>query len=335
MAQQLPTNTIYNSKLWITKDFDHVLLRSKLGYSDGTRGVSTIPISIRPAAFGAATFEFSFEEGIPVFSNIQGLGGEVPGDQTVPRAEAWAATVLMTRIHPNGVARLGIDASYVTNGAHNRTRLEKGMNGDLWGLFFALLDLRSSEVDCHKVSSHIEGVGLKAVEWGHAELIDLIGNALADEAAELTAKLLRPSTEANKQANELDKLAFNICVRIGFIQARLWDLFGNAPIHDAPTVNDEAPITNQAALEALIGEMKKNGHVLERKLRGPRGAQIAAELDFDPNKSREENRQAASQAIRSQAGLFWTICQKFRRQEGFRKLSKPCVPIQKPENLVT
>ena len=93
------------------------------------------------------------------------------------------------------------------------------MNGDLWVLFLAMLDLRSSEVDLHKVSSHIEGVGVKPVMWGHAELIDIIGNALADEAADLAAKLLRPNVEANNEANELDKLAFNICIRTGFVQA--------------------------------------------------------------------------------------------------------------------
>ena len=80
-----------------------------------------------------------------------------------------------------------------------------------------MLDLRSSEVDLHKVSSHIEGICLKAVQWGHAELIDIIRNAFADEAAELTAKLLRPNTDANNEALELDKLTFNICVNIGFV----------------------------------------------------------------------------------------------------------------------
>ena len=95
-----------------------------------------------------------------------------------------------------------------------------------------MLDLRSSEVDLHKLTSHIEGVGLKAVQWGHAELIDIIGNALADEAVELTAKLLRPNTDTNNEAFELGKLTFNICVNIGFVQARLWELFADAPMYE-------------------------------------------------------------------------------------------------------
>ena len=44
--------------LWSTKNFDAVLAESKLGYSDGTRGVGKVPICIRPAAWGAITFKY-------------------------------------------------------------------------------------------------------------------------------------------------------------------------------------------------------------------------------------------------------------------------------------
>ena len=54
------------------------------------------------------------------------MGGEAPGEQTVPRAEAWAATILLSRIHPNAVARIGIDAAYVVDGIAKRSKLEQG-----------------------------------------------------------------------------------------------------------------------------------------------------------------------------------------------------------------
>ena len=96
------------------------------------------------------------------------IGGEALGRQTVPRSELYGAILLITRVHSNVCARLGIDASYVTNGAFNRLRLEKGSNGDLWGIFFAILDLRGGistggEIHFKKVASHIEGSGLKTV----------------------------------------------------------------------------------------------------------------------------------------------------------------------------
>ena len=109
----------------MTDGFDSALAISKLRYSGDTRGERDVPMSIRPAALGAATFEFEIAAGGPRFFNIQSIGGEVPGEQTVPRAEAWAATVLLTRVHFNGLARFGIDAAYVTGGMSRRWRLKE------------------------------------------------------------------------------------------------------------------------------------------------------------------------------------------------------------------
>ena len=91
--------------------------------------------------------------------------------------------------------------------------------------------------------------------WGHAELIDIIGNALADEAAELSAKLLRPNVETNNEANELDKLAFNICIRIGFVQARLWELFSDAPIYEALDATIPLPRTQTEVSESVLNNI--------------------------------------------------------------------------------
>ncbi len=81
---------------------------------------------VRPAAFGAATFHDEVVDGTLHFSNFEGLGGEVLVAQTVPRAEACGATVLLTRIKFNTTARFGIDAAYVTGGVYKRARLETG-----------------------------------------------------------------------------------------------------------------------------------------------------------------------------------------------------------------
>jgi len=81
----------------------------------------------------------------------------------VPRSEAWAATVLVSRVHYNAVARLVIDAAYVTNGISRRPRLERGKHCDIRTLFFALLDRRTAELGFAKVSSHIEEIAVEAV----------------------------------------------------------------------------------------------------------------------------------------------------------------------------
>ena len=91
---------------------------------------------IRPAAFGTATFRYRLDNDQLHFFDIQCLGGEVPGAQTVPRAETWGAIVLLTRINSNVIARLGIDASYVTQGVKKRIKLCKGKMA-IFGVFFS------------------------------------------------------------------------------------------------------------------------------------------------------------------------------------------------------
>ena len=157
---------------------------------------------------------------------------------------------------------------YVTEGAFNRMRLEKGSHGDLWGLFFEFLDLRSGEIDLHKVSSHIEGVGARAVTGGFAELVDIIGNCLADKVAELAVKLLRPPQADIDEAKQMDDIAFSVCIRLGLIQARKWELFGGAPIYEAPTIEPEPPISYDDALKALVAQMQISGHRVERAVWG-------------------------------------------------------------------
>ena len=66
---------IHEAAIWCTPHFDEVLNASRLGYSDGTRGVSEVPMLIRPAAFGAATFRFCNDNGNPHFYDIECLGG--------------------------------------------------------------------------------------------------------------------------------------------------------------------------------------------------------------------------------------------------------------------
>jgi len=50
--------TIADAKIWMTEGFDEVMRKSKIGYSDGTGGQADVPLAIRPAGWGAATFLF-------------------------------------------------------------------------------------------------------------------------------------------------------------------------------------------------------------------------------------------------------------------------------------
>ena len=75
---------------------------------------------------------------------------------------------MLIRTHYNAVAIYGIDAAYVVNGISKRNRLVKGRNGDIWSLFFALLDLRTADIGFAKVISHLEDVALEAIQANFA-----------------------------------------------------------------------------------------------------------------------------------------------------------------------
>ena len=76
LLSELSQTTIFDAKLWMTEAFDEILVASNLGYSDGTRGQAYVPLSVRPAAFGAATFQYKVTNGIPECTDIQYIGGE-------------------------------------------------------------------------------------------------------------------------------------------------------------------------------------------------------------------------------------------------------------------
>ena len=77
-------------------------------------------------------------------TNLECLGGEVPGRQTVPRAELWGAIQTLACAHDTSPIELGIDAKYVTGGARACAELCGGANGDLWCILDDLIAARHS-----------------------------------------------------------------------------------------------------------------------------------------------------------------------------------------------
>ena len=125
-------------------------------------------------------------------------------------------------------------------------------------------------------------------------LIELIEqNTKHKHNAEIESPVVEP-TQARLRAERGGGLRFG---------ARLWDLFGNAPIHEAPSSKEEEPSTDKAAIDKMIEDMRAKGHVLERRLRGRRGKELDLHTSHDLSKSREGNRKAVIEEIRGLAGL--------------------------------
>ena len=59
------------------------------------------------------------------------LGVQVPGRQTVPRAEPWGAMQILSRVAEKSNIQIPIDAKYVTRGVTHRGDSEQGPNGGL------------------------------------------------------------------------------------------------------------------------------------------------------------------------------------------------------------
>jgi hypothetical protein len=218
---------------------------------------------IRPAAFGAATFRYSNNNGEPHFDDIECLGGEILGEQTVPRVETWGSIVLLTRVSANVIACLGIDASYIARGVHNRNTLCRGKHVDLWSVLFAVFEYRTAEFEYAKVTSHLEDVGILTVEEKNGIICDIVGNALADEAAELTSKLLRPLPAKCKQVSAQYTEAFLVCIRIGLTQARAWDMAEGALIYKTPEAFEASATNTEIELIKATQNLANNGHVPE------------------------------------------------------------------------
>ena len=93
-----------------------------------------------------------------------------------------------------------------------------------------------------------------------AFICDVIGNVLADEAAELTAKLLRPSQAKCKEVSSLDTEAFLVCVRIGLTQARSWEVLEDALVYEALVEFEPEATSVEIELVKATKSLAESGH---------------------------------------------------------------------------
>ena len=69
--------------------------------------------------------------------------------------------------------------------------LQAGDNGDLWSVMEAVIrdrDHHGSSTEVYKVKAHLDEGGVSPLVKGRITVKDLIGNCLADRAAELAAE---------------------------------------------------------------------------------------------------------------------------------------------------
>ena len=77
------------------------------------------PQTLRQVAFGVAIFDIHISNDTSFTLQQTGyLGGQVPGKQTVPRAELWGAIQILNKVDGKTNIQIPIDAKYVTRALH-------------------------------------------------------------------------------------------------------------------------------------------------------------------------------------------------------------------------
>ena len=134
-------------KIWESVDFSECAKNHVLFASDGSGGSRTTPQTLRQVAFGVATFDMHIGNDTSFTLQQTGyLGGQVPGKQTVSRAELWGAIQILSKVNGKSNIQIPIDEGHCKQGD-----LVQGPNGDLWSILFQLIDERSGVTDFIKV----------------------------------------------------------------------------------------------------------------------------------------------------------------------------------------
>jgi hypothetical protein len=152
----------------------------------GTRGLASIPVAIRPEAWGAATFEYEIVNRKPHFHNIEAIGGQVPGEQTVPRAELYVLLYLAERLEPYSIVTFVTD-NQKTCETYNKGKQAamRSTNCDLFKDIFSLIDMHSLSIHVRWMPSHLKPDDIRPEG---VSVLDVIGNNFADIQAGEAAK---------------------------------------------------------------------------------------------------------------------------------------------------
>ncbi len=212
---------------------------------------------------GASAFRLS-DDGEEVL--VGGMVAEVPGRQTVPRAELWGAALLANAAPSSGPFEITLDAAYVVNGLSRRGERFRGANGDLWTILARIIDDRAGETSISKVKSHVleeqlEQVAARQHCWRH-----VVGNELADAAADTGPALFSQDVgAASRRARHIEDKAAAIAHRLARIQARIWESSRGAAVFEPPPPISLDPIEKEPehAARDIISTVNAKGHHLE------------------------------------------------------------------------
>ena len=202
--------------MWESVDFNACAKNHVLFASDGSGRSRKIPQTLRQVAFGVATFDMHIRNDTSFTLQHTGyLGGQVPGRQTVPRAELWGDIHFLSRVDGKTNIQIPIDARYVTRVIIHRGDLEQGPNGDLRSILFQLIAGRSGVTGVINVKSQLEDAGPSVIKQNKIAFHHVLANSLTDVVAEEAAKRLLPDLNLERKAKKAERVGVGVAKTFG------------------------------------------------------------------------------------------------------------------------
>ena len=238
-------------------------------YPDGSGGSGQLPSSLATAGAGVAAVhcEGYDADGLPIVSSIALTGSNVTGPQTVPRAELTAIGLAVTESAPKPQLIIRPDALYTVRPlqmeAEDARQLnEWGANADLWHEVGTKRARR--DIDCQHTKAHRTAAELIALPGD--QVLDVIGNALADAAA--GASTVSCDSPGACNLWHLEKLTLDALTRVAYIEAQRFSTPTQVP--DAISLSREAAYDAEHWLAIEPQAIHELGHQLVHSSGGVR-----------------------------------------------------------------
>jgi hypothetical protein len=250
-----------------TGNVDEVLNGAGVAYTDGSGGPRSAPKGHPVAGSGVAAIRWEAQEDKIVVDDVAVLASEVPGRQTVPRAELWATNLVADRAATGTRCTNKADASYVVHNwsdAKRRGRMSATVNGDLWHKLQSTVKEREVDLTTLKVEAHVDPEAMVNEE---RSIGDFLGNHLADAAAGAAAERALSGSVRAAAVARWESRTVAIARRLASIEA--WHWANSEPAVYAPPAPLEqwVPPDPERVHEELRRRVAEKGHDLY-KLRG-------------------------------------------------------------------
>ena len=153
-------------------------------------------------------------------ASVRQIFSQVPGLQTVPRAETWVGAIAIKEAR-HEVAPWWCDAAYTVLGSFRSaiTTRCQGANGDVWCELQAQLAASPDLSGANKIKAHQT---TECVRMGKLTSEQYLGNGLADVAAVVAGEIFQESATILTSAEADFGLAVLLNLRLATIEAHCW-----------------------------------------------------------------------------------------------------------------